>query len=414
MGTSIDRSYSATSQLSVEAKCLRRDVDLQDGQALVEGIAQSTTFARSGVGSDPAHQYSRVSNPSVAALEQTLGSLENAPPAVCFGTGLGAETALLLALLRAGDHIVCGRSVYGGTTRLLQQLLSELGVDSTFVDSSSADAVQIAIRPNTRLIFVETPANPTLGITDIGAIARIARTAGVLLAVDNTFLTPVLQQPLDLDADISVYSTTKFIDGHSVALGGSIVSRNERVLERIKFIRKCTGGIQSPFNAWLTSNGLKTLPLRIKAQSGSAEQIAGWLAQHEGVDTVAHPSLLTGEQREIADRQHLGGHGAVVTFSIRGGYEAGCAFVQQLKLCTLVEHVGSVETLITHPASMTHADVPREERLEAGIQDGTLRLSVGLEPVDELIADIEQALQIVGEKYGTRELLTVAAEVCCG
>jgi cystathionine beta-lyase/cystathionine gamma-synthase len=408
MGSSINRSFAAQS-LSFESRCLRHDSAFEDGQPLVEGIAQSTTFARSGVGSDPTHQYSRVSNPSVAALERTLGVLENAPPAVCFGTGLGAETALLLSLLRSGDHVVCGRSVYGGTTRLLQQLLSELGIETTFVDSSNTDAVQIAVRPSTRLIFVETPANPTLGLTDISAIARIARTAGVLLAVDNTFLTPVLQQPLDLGADISIYSTTKFIDGHSVALGGSIVSRNEQLLERFRFIRKCTGGIQAPFNAWLTSNGLKTLPLRIKAQSSSAEQIAQWLNDHEGIESVAHPSLLSGEQRKLADRQHLGGHGAVVTFVVRGGYDAGCAFVQKLRLCTLVEHVGSVETLITHPASMTHADVPREERLQAGIEDGTLRLSVGLEPTNELIADLRQAL---GAVVATEE--SVAEEVLCG
>lgn len=408
MGTTF-HTVSAAHNTSIESRCLRRGAILEDGQPLVEGIAQSTTFARSGVGSDPTHQYSRVSNPSVAILEHTLGSVENAPPAVCFGTGLGAESALLLALLRSGDHVICGRSVYGGTTRLLQQLLSELGIETSFVNSSNPDAVQIALQPNTRLIFVETPANPTLGITDIGAIARIARSAGVLLAVDNTFLTPVLQQPLDLGADISVYSTTKFIDGHSVALGGAIVSRNEELLKRFRFIRKCTGGIQSPFNAWLTSNGLKTLPLRIKAQSQSAEQIARWLTEHDGIDAVAHPSLFTGTQREIADRQHLGGHGAVVTFSIHGGYDAGCAFVQQLKLCTLVEHVGSVETLITHPASMTHADVPRDERLQAGIEDGTLRLSVGLEPVGELIADLQQALETVIPSHEP-----VAEEVLCG
>lgn len=408
MGSSTDRSFTNHAP-SPESRCLRHGSVLQDGQALVEGIAQSTTFARSGVGSDPAHQYSRVSNPSVAALEQTLGSLENAPPAVCFGTGLGAETALFLALLRAGDHVICGRSVYGGTTRLLQQLLSELGIESSFVDSSNTDAVQFALRPSTRLIFVETPANPTLGITDIGAIARIARTAGVLLAVDNTFLTPVLQQPLDLGADISIYSTTKFIDGHSVALGGSIASRNEQVLERVRFIRKCTGGIQSPFNAWLTSNGLKTLPLRIKAQSNSAEQIASWLSGHEGIESVAYPTLLSGEQRHIADRQHLGGHGAVVTFAIKGGYKAGCAFVERLRLCTLVEHVGSVETLITHPASMTHADVSRDGRLQAGILDGTLRLSVGLEPPEEIIVDIEQVLLAITATHAPN-----AQEVCIG
>ena len=232
----------------------------------------------------------------------------------------------------------------------------------------------------------------------------------MLLAVDNTFLTPVLQQPLDLGADISVYSTTKFIDGHSVALGGSIVSRNEQVLERIRFIRKCTGGIQAPFNAWLTTNGIKTLPLRIRAQSASARRIAEWLSDRHEIEGVYYPSLLKGEAKAIAERQHLGGHGAVVSFSIKGGIEAGKRFVQSLKRCTLVEHVGSVETLITHPASMTHADVPREQREAVGISDGLLRLSVGIELVEELISDLEQGLVAA---CLNKRASSVAEEVCC-
>lgn len=413
MGTSIHRPSTRAAQ-SPESCCLGHDQPLQDGQPLVAGIAQSTTFARSGVGTNPDHQYSRVSNPSVAALEHTLGALEHAPPAVCFGTGLGAETALFLALLRSADHVICGQGVYGGTTRLLQRLLDGLGIESSFVDSTNPGSVQAAVRPNTRLIFVETPANPTLAITDIGAIARIARQAGVLLAVDNTFLTPILQQPLDLGAEISVYSTTKFIEGHSVALGGSIVSRNGELLERVRFIRKCTGGIQSPFNAWLTQNGLRTLPLRIKAQSANADRIARWLHRQPSIKSVAYPSLLTGEQRRIAQRQHLGGHGAVVTFTVSGGYHAGCALVQHLKRCTLAEHVGSVETLITHPASMTHADVPPADRLNAGIEDGTLRLSVGLEPVEEIIADLDQAIGLLPAEPATpADATAVTEEVPC-
>lgn len=389
---------------SAASICLNRTREVVDGRALVGPIAQSTTFCRSGVGSNPQHQYSRVSNPSVHALETTLGELENAPPAACFATGLAAETALFLSLLRSGDHVICGRSVYGGTTRLLQQVLSELGVETSFVDSSDTDAIAGAVRPSTRLIFVETPANPTLDITDIGACARVAREAGALLAVDNTFLTPVLQQPLDLGADISVYSTTKFIDGHSLALGGSIVTRDEKLLERIRFIRKCTGAIAAPFSAWLTSNGVKTLPLRVRTQSRSAERIAAWLSQQAEIESVFHPSLIGGAAREIADRQHLhaddGGHGAVVSFEIRGGLDAGRAFVERLRLCTLVEHVGSVETLITHPASMTHADVPRDQREAVGISDGLLRLSVGLEETDELIADLRQALEATSAGIG--------------
>tara|TARA_R110000868_G_scaffold241497_3_gene496925 strand:+ start:693111 stop:694322 length:1212 start_codon:yes stop_codon:yes gene_type:complete len=390
-------SNTVPSALSADSICLSRGRLTADGDPLVPPLVQSTTFCRSSVGSNPDHQYSRVSNPSVAVLEELLGNLEDAPPAVCFGTGLAAESALFLALLRSGDHVVCGRCVYGGTTRFLQQFLSNLQIETTFVDATNPDEIRDAILPSTRLMFIETPSNPTLGITDIQACSAIAKEAGVLLAVDNTFLTPILQRPLDHGADISVYSTTKFIDGHSVALGGSLVSRDESILERIKFTRKCTGTIQSPFNAWLTLNGIKTLPLRIRSQSQSATTIASWLDEQPEIKSVFHPSLATGKAKEIADRQHIGLHGAVVSFEIQGGYQAGCRFVEELKLCTLVEHVGSVETLITHPASMTHADVPRDQRESVGITDGLLRLSVGLESVHELIPDLHRALQIAAD-----------------
>tara|TARA_R110002073_G_scaffold336260_1_gene531308 strand:- start:36997 stop:38265 length:1269 start_codon:yes stop_codon:yes gene_type:complete len=396
--TNHDQSNSGTSPRSSDSICLARGRSPDDGEPLVPGIVQSTTFCRSGVGSDPTHQYSRVSNPSVATLEGLLGDLEDAPPGVCFGTGLAAEVALFLSLLKNGDHVICGRCVYGGTTRLLQQLLGDLGIETTFVDATDTDEIRSAVRSNTKLVFIETPANPTLGITDIRACSDIAKDAGALLAVDNTFLTGVLQRPLDHGADISVYSTTKFVDGHSVALGGALVSKNQEVLDRIRFIRKCTGAIQSPFNAWLTINGLKTLPLRIRAQSQSASKLARWLSEQPEIKAVFHPSLASGDDRVIADRQHIGEHGAVVSFEIVGGYDAGCCFVEQLNLCTLVEHVGSVETLITHPASMTHADVPTDQRRAVGISDGLLRLSVGLEGVDELIEDLGQALKIAASR----------------
>jgi cystathionine beta-lyase/cystathionine gamma-synthase len=389
------RTSTESARLSADSICLSRGRDFGDGDPLISPLVQSTTFCRSGVGSDPDHQYSRVSNPTVSILENLLGDLEDALPAVTFGTGLAAETALFLAVLKHGDHVICGQSVYGGTTRLFQQLLSDLGVETTFVDSTQPNKVREAIRPSTKLIFVETPANPTLGITDIEACARIAHDSGILLAVDNTFLTAVLQRPLDFGADISVYSTTKFIDGHSVALGGAVVVNDQQLLDRIRFIRKCTGAIQSPFNAWLTINGLKTLPLRIRTQSKNAESIAQWLDDQPEIRTVYHPSLACGASKQTTDRQHIGGHGAVVSFEIEGGYDAGCEFVQNLKLCTLVEHVGSVETLITHPASMTHADVPRDQRYEAGISDGLLRLSVGIENHEELLLDLRKGLDAV-------------------
>ena len=241
------KSISAQSPLANASRiCTGVGKGQGDGDPLIAPIAQSTTFTRTSVGSNPDHQYSRVSNPTVAALETALGDLEDAPQAVCFTTGLAAETALFLALLKAGDHVVCGRSVYGGTTRLLQQLLPDLGIECTFVDSTNPAEIERALRPATKLVFVETPSNPTLELTDIAAVAAIAHNAGALLAVDNTFLTPALQRPLDLGADISVYSTTKFIEGHSVALGGAIVSSNEDVLAQLRFIRKCLSNFNCP------------------------------------------------------------------------------------------------------------------------------------------------------------------------
>ncbi|MEL6329700.1 MAG: aminotransferase class I/II-fold pyridoxal phosphate-dependent enzyme [Planctomycetota bacterium] len=375
-------------------QCTRIGTARGDGHPLAAPIVQSTTFARSGVGTDPTHQYSRVSNPSVSALEKGLGELEGAPPAVCFGTGLAAEAALFLAVLRAGDHVACARCVYGGTTRLLQDLLPRLGITCTFIDARDPSELAAALRPRTRLVFLETPSNPTLEITDISACATIAKRHGAIVAVDNTFLTPILQNPLNLGADISVYSTTKFIDGHSVALGGALVSRDERLLDRVRHIRKCTGSIQSPFNAWLTCQGVKTLALRIREQSRSAHEIADWLKHHPSVVTTHYPSLKSDDARRIAREQHAAGNGAVVSFELET-FDDAHSFVSALRLCTPVEHVGSVETLITHPATMTHADVPIAERRAVGISDGLLRLSVGLEPVGMIIEDLERAFTTI-------------------
>ncbi len=379
-------------QGSVESICAHRHAALGDGDPLAPPLCQSTTFARDRVGSEAEHQYSRVSNPTVAELEAKLGALESAPPAACFATGLAAETALFLATLRAGDHAVCAQGVYGGTTRLLRELLPDLGISVDFVDATDAEALEQAVRSNTRLVFVETPANPTLELTDIRRAAEIAHSVGALLAVDNTFLTAVLQRPLDLGADVSVYSTTKFVEGHSLALGGALVSRDEALLERIRFVRKCTGAIQSPFNAWLTLNGLKTLPLRIRRQSQTAATVARWLASQPGVERVRYPGLADDAELALAESQHDTDHGAVVTFEIAGGLEAGRAFAGAVSLCKLVEHVGSVETLLTHPASMTHADVPPDQRRAVGLSDGLLRLSVGVEPPAQIIEDLDHAL----------------------
>lgn len=360
---------------------------------LVGALVQSTTWAHRAVGECDGPTYARVGNPTVDELERVLGALEDAPPAACFASGLAAETALFLAVLRAGDHAVVGEAIYGGTVRLFRQVLAPLGISATFVDSSDPGAVAAAVSPRTKLVFIETPANPTLHLTDISAIARIARFARVPLAVDNTFLTSVIQRPLDLGADISVYSTTKHIDGHSCALGGAIVSRDAELLDRVRFVRKATGSIQAPFNAFLTTRGLKTLPLRIGAHSEAALEVARALSADPRVGRVCYPGLPDFPQAELAARQHRGGlHGGVVTFEPRGGKEAGRALLNAVRLCTLAEHVGGVETLITHPATMTHADVPVDQRLRVGITDGLVRVSVGLEDPAQIIADLDQAL----------------------
>jgi len=380
------------SAISIESLCCRAGAGESDGQPLVAPIVQSTTYCRDGVDSRATHQYSRVSNPTVSALEDVLGALEDAPPAVCFATGLAAETALLLALLKSGDHVVCGRAVYGGTTRLLQRILGPLGVTTDFIDTTDPGVVATAVGDRTRLVFIETPANPTLEVTDVRAVADIAHRAGALLAVDNTFLTPVLQQPLRLGADITVTSTTKFIEGHSAAPGGAVVARDPELLERLRFVRKSTGAIQTPLHAWLTLQGLKTLPLRLRAQSASASQLAAWLAAHPAVVRVHYPSLAA---PALAESQHLGAHGAVLAFEPAGGSAAARHVAGTLRLCRLVEHVGSVETLVTHPATMTHADLTPAERARAGVSDGLLRLSVGLEDVREIRDDLESALATI-------------------
>lgn len=375
---------------------------LSDGEPVVPSIVQSTTFARDGIGSNALHQYSRCSNPTVVSLETALGALESAPPAVAFSTGLAAETALFLSLVKAGDHVVCGTSVYGGTTRLLRAILEPLGVSSTFVDATDPQAVARAVTPATKLIFAETPANPSLELTDIAALSAIAKPRGITLVIDNTFLTPVLQQPLDLGADVCVYSTTKFIEGHSAALGGALVARDAALLERFRFLRKCTGAIQTPLGAYLTLQGLRTLPLRIRHQSRTAEAIANKLAEHPAVVRVNYPTLAGARAAKIASRQHLGAHGAVVSFELEN-LDTAKRFALAVKAARLVEHVGSVETLLTHPATMTHADVPQDQRLLAGITDGLLRLSVGLEPAELLIPDLLRALDEASARPKRRE-----------
>jgi cystathionine beta-lyase/cystathionine gamma-synthase len=359
--------------------------------AILTPIFQTTTYVQQAVGVHKGHTYSRASNPTVSVLEACLGELEDAPPSVCFSTGLAAETALFLALLRSGDHVVVSEVCYGGTVRLVREVLSGFGVSASFVDTTTAAAVAAALTPRTRLVFVETPANPTLALADIAAVAAVTRRAGIPLAVDNTFLTPVLQRPLDLGALVSVYSTTKHIEGHNSTVGGALTTRDEALALRLRFVRKSVGSIQSPFESWLTLRGIKTLPLRLREHSAHAQAVAEWLLTQPCVTRVLYPGLPSFPQHELAVRQQRG-HGGILAFELQGGLRAGTALMNAVRLCALAESLGAVETLITHPASMTHGDVPREQRERAGVTDGLVRLSVGLEEPADIIADLEQAI----------------------
>ncbi len=360
--------------------------------ALLTPIYQSTTYVLEAVGNDKGFTYSRTANPTVSALERRLAALEGAEHASCFGTGLGATTALALVLLQAGDRAILSDVVYGGTVRLFQKILSKFGVESEFVDAADPAAWEEALRRPARLVFVETPANPTLKLTDIEAVSRLAHDAGAVVVVDNTLLTPVLQRPLDLGADIVLHSTTKFIEGHNATLGGALITRNAELHEKMTFLRNAIGAIQSPFNAWLTLQGVKTLPLRMERHSANALRVARFLESHPRVTRILYPGLESFPQHALALRQQ-GSGGALMAFEVEGGTEAGIRVMNGVRLCALAENLGAAETLVTHPASMTHAAVPLEQRLATGITDGLIRISVGLENPDDIIADLRRALE---------------------
>ena len=361
--------------------------------AILTPIYQATTYVQESVDKYMAkgYSYSRSANPTVVALEDRLTALEDGAGTACFATGMAATSAVMMALLNAGEHAVVSDVVYGGTHRLSTRVLSRFGIDFSFVDTSNPDAVRATIRDNTRLIFTETPANPTLKLTDIAAISAIARERGIPHAVDNTFLTPYLQRPLDLGADLSVHSTTKYLDGHNVTVGGAVIAADEERLEAIKFVRNCLGSNMSPMVAFYTLQGCKTLSTRLDAQSASAVEIADYLGTHPMVEQVCYPGLDSFPQRELAERQ-ASGFGAMLWFEVKGGVEAGKKIMDALELWSLAENLGSVESLVTHSVTMTHADMDPAERQRIGITDGLVRLSVGLEDPDDLIADLRQAL----------------------
>jgi len=361
--------------------------------SILTPIYQTTTYVQDSVDEYMAkgYSYSRSANPTVRALERKLTNLEGGNDCSCFATGMAAINAVLLAFLNAGEHAVVSDVAYGGTYRLCTQVFTRFGVEFTFADTSDPAAVRSSIRANTRLILTETPANPTLKLTDIAAISAIAKEHNIPHAVDNTFLTPYFQRPLELGADLVVHSTTKYFDGHNATVGGAVVSRTAELDEATRFIQNSTGTIMSPQVAWLTLQGCKTLSVRMEKQSANAAAIAEFLEGHPKVERVCYPGLESFPQHELASSQ-ASGYGAMVWFEVIGGLAAGKALMDSVEIWALAENLGAVESLITHPVTMTHADVDEAERRRVGISDGLVRLSVGLEDADDLIAALAVAL----------------------
>lgn len=362
--------------------------------AILTPIHQSTTFVQESVDEYMAkgYSYARAGNPTVRAFENKLTALEGGLDTTAYGSGMAATAAVFLALLEAGDHIIIADVVYGGTYRFADQFLRKFGVEVSFVDAADPDALESAVRDNTRMIFTETPANPTLKLTDLQAVSDICDKAGVLHVTDNTFLTPYFQRPFELGADVIVHSTTKFLDGHNATLGGAVVVNDAALQEKIAFARISAGLVMSPMVAWLTLQGSKTLSERMDRQSANAMEIARWLQGHPGVEYVNYPGLEDHPQHDLA-RAQASGFGAMVCFEVSGGVDAGKKLMDSVELWSLAENLGSVESLVTHPATMTHAAIPYDDRVAAGITDGLVRLSVGLEDVEDLTADLDKALQ---------------------
>lgn len=361
--------------------------------AIVPPIYQSATYVLEAVGKDRGYDYTRSSNPTRTVLEDNLAALEGAKYCKAFASGMSAVDAVM-KLFSAGDHIVSGDDVYGGVTRLFNQILTRYGITFTYVDATNPQNIEDAIQDNTKMIWLETPSNPLLKITDLEAAAKIAKKHGILSGVDSTFATPYLLQPLKYGIDIIVHSTTKYLSGHNQIIGGAVITDSEELFEQFKFMQKSMGAVPSPFDCWLTLMGIKTLPLRMDKHSENGMAVARFLEAHPKIEKVIYPGLKSHPGHEIAKRQ-MKAFSAMISFELKGGLDAGAKLMNSVELCALAESLGAVETMITHPATMTHAGVPRDERIARGLNDGLVRLSVGIEHIDDILADLTQALDKV-------------------
>lgn len=361
--------------------------------AIMTPVYQTSTYVQEGPGRHKGYEYSRTQNPTREALERCVAALEHGEWGVATSSGCAA-TALVLHTLRAGDHVVSSDDVYGGTYRLFTRVFAELGLEFTFVDLSDASRLDSAIRPNTRLVWLETPTNPLLKVIDLEEVSRRAHARGLTVVVDNTFLSPYLQQPLRHGADLVVHSTTKYLGGHSDVVGGVIVGADEALGARLRFLQNAVGAVPGPWDCFLVLRGIKTLAVRMQRHDENARAVAAFLARHPRVEAVHYPGLETHPGYAV-QRKQARGAGGMVSFVLRGGLESARRFLERTRIFACAESLGGVESLIEHPALMTHASIPPEVRAALGIGDGLVRLSVGIEHVDDLLADLEQAFAAV-------------------
>jgi cystathionine gamma-lyase/cystathionine beta-lyase/cystathionine gamma-lyase/homocysteine desulfhydrase len=360
--------------------------------AVTVPIYPTSTYVQQGIGEHKGYEYSRVSNPTRTRLEQNLASLEGGLAAPVFASGMAAINAIV-SMLKSGDHVVCGNDLYGGTPRLFNQVFANFGVEFSFVDTSEAENVGRAIRKNTRIVYVETPTNPLMRLSDIAAISQICRRKKVELVVDNTFMSPYFQQPIALGADMVVHSTTKFLNGHSDGLGGVVVCTRPEQAEKLAFLQKAAGAILSPFECWLVLRGVKTLAARMEIHDRSGRIVADFLASHKKVKQVLYPGLSDHPQHDLAKRQ-MSGFGSMITFET-GSLKNANKMLKKVRVCSLGESLGGVETLISHPATMTHAALGEKGRKAIGITDGMVRISVGIEDVGDILEDLDGALAAI-------------------
>ena len=360
--------------------------------AVTVPIYPTSTYVQQGIGEHKGYEYSRVSNPTRTRLEQNLAVLEGGVAARVFASGMAAISAIV-SMLKSGDHVVCGNDLYGGTPRLFNQVMSGFGLQFSYVDTSDAENVERAVGKNTRMVYVETPTNPLMRLSDLTAISAICRRRKLLLVVDNTFMSPYFQQPLALGADLVVHSTTKFLNGHSDGLGGVVICAHQEQADQLAFLQKAVGAILSPFECWLILRGVKTLAARMEIHDRSGRIVADFLSQHKKVKGVFYPGLADHPQHTLAKRQ-MGGFGSMITFET-GSLKNANKMLKQVRVCSLAESLGGVETLISHPATMTHAALGEKGRKAIGITDGLVRISVGIEDVDDILDDLDQALAAI-------------------